>query len=188
LSKVSGSRVCRQRSSIYLLFVLLAILVNPRVEAAQVVALGASNTSGAGLGRHGAGVARDQAYPAQLEALLRAQNCNVSVENAGVPGDSTWNLLSRLPGLLGPDTKVLILQPGGNDARAPSGENDTMANIAKIRVIAAQRGVRVIMLENLGRIASGHRLPDGQHFDAEGHALLARYLMPLVKKTSVCGR
>ena len=42
-------------------------------HAATVVALGASNT-------YGKGVARNQAFPAQLEAILRAKGLNVRVD------------------------------------------------------------------------------------------------------------
>ena len=40
-------------------------------DAATIVALGASNT-------YGKGVARNQAYPAQLEAILRAKGSDTS--------------------------------------------------------------------------------------------------------------
>ena len=42
------------------------LLLGTAAEAATIVALGASNT-------YGKGVARNQAYPAQLEAILRAR-------------------------------------------------------------------------------------------------------------------
>ena len=57
-------------------------------EAATIVALGASNT-------YGKGVARNQAYPAQLEAILRAKGSNVRVVNAGINGDTTEGMLGR---------------------------------------------------------------------------------------------
>src|SRR5271163_2730324 len=44
-----------------------------------IVALGASNT-------YGRGVARSQAYPAQLEAMLQASGSQVRVVSAGVNG------------------------------------------------------------------------------------------------------
>jgi len=46
---------------------------------AQVVALGASNTAGKG-------IAPQEAYPAQLEAMLRAKGYNGHVVNAGLAG------------------------------------------------------------------------------------------------------
>jgi acyl-CoA thioesterase I len=89
--------------------VLLFTVATP-TNAAEIVALGASGTAGAGQGRHSSGVSRDQAYPAQLEAMLRAQNCAVSVENSGSPGDIASSMLARLPGLFASDTRCSSLK------------------------------------------------------------------------------
>src|SRR3981081_3807097 len=77
-------------------------------DAATVVALGASNT-------YGKGVARNQAYPAQLEAILRAKGLNVHVVNAGINGDTTEGMLRRLDSVVPNGTSAVILQPGGHD-------------------------------------------------------------------------
>ena len=47
------------------------MLLVTSADAATVVALGASNT-------YGKGVQRDQAYPAQLEAVLRSRGYSVN--------------------------------------------------------------------------------------------------------------
>ena len=167
------------------LALLLCLAMSPAAHAAEVVALGASNTFGRGGPRAPDGVSVGQAYPAQLERLLRSQGCNVSVRNAGVAGDITGGMLARLPGVLGKDTRVLILQPGGNDRRRGT-EGDRAGNIAKMRGIASARGIKVVMLENIGKIAGAHRLPDGQHFGAGGHALFAEHLAPRVKAAGAC--
>jgi acyl-CoA thioesterase I len=167
------------------LALLLCVVANSAVEAAEVVALGASNTFGRGRGSTPDGVSPGQAYPAQLERLLRSQGCKVSVKNAGVAGDTTGQMLARLPGALDKDTRVLILQPGGNDQRRGSG-GDRAGNIAKIRQIASARGIKVVMLDRLGQIAGAHRLPDGQHFGAGGHAQFAAHLAPQVKSAGAC--
>jgi acyl-CoA thioesterase I len=148
--------------------------------AAEIVALGASNTSGAG------GLPKEQAYPAQLEAMLRARNCTVSVMNAGVFGDTTSDMLGRLPALLGSDTKVLIIQ-GGEYNNERRGLHDTEQDKAAMKALAAQHGVRVIMLDNVQIIAGDHH-SDRIHFDAEGHAAIARSLLPKVMQTGVCRR
>src|ERR1700720_4489667 len=79
-------------------------------DAATVVALGASNT-------YGKGVARNQAYPAQLETILRARGANVHVVNAGINGDTTEGMLRRLDRAVPNGVSAVILQPGGNDRR-----------------------------------------------------------------------
>jgi len=155
-------------------------------KAAQVVAMGASNTAGKGRGATPDGVPRAQAFPAQLERLLNASGCHVRVANAGIAGDTTGGMRARLPGALGKDTKVLILQPGGNDSRQGVAENRS-GNIAAMQAMAAQRGIKVIMFESPNGIAPGERLPDGQHFSAAGHAAFAAWLAPQVRATGVCG-
>jgi acyl-CoA thioesterase I len=152
--------------------------------AAPVVALGASNTEGRGRGATPDGVPRSQAFPAQLEKMLNAQGCRVRVKNAGVAGDTTGGMLRRLPSAITKETKVLILQPGGNDARRGEGGN-TQENIEKIKSFAQSRNITVVMLDRLGSIAGSYRLPDGQHFSAEGHAAFAAYVAPQVR-SAVC--
>jgi acyl-CoA thioesterase-1 len=151
--------------------------------AAEIVALGASNTFGRGQGAHPDGVPTSQAYPAQLQALLARQGCNVTVLNAGIPGNTSGQMLARFDSSIGADTRVLIFQPGGNDARKGQSPTD---NIAEIRRRAQARGIKVIMLENLGRMAPSFRLPDGQHFSAEGHAVFANYLVRQIMSAGVC--
>jgi acyl-CoA thioesterase I len=51
---------------------LVVLLGLAAADAATIVALGASNT-------YGEGVSHSEAYPAQLEALLRAQGHNIRV-------------------------------------------------------------------------------------------------------------
>ncbi|HUN10713.1 MAG TPA: esterase, partial [Rhabdaerophilum sp.] len=72
-----------------------------------VVALGASNTAGRGRGRFNGGVDRPQAYPAQLEAMLRASGIRASVRNAGIAGDTTGGMLARLDRAVPKGTKVV---------------------------------------------------------------------------------
>jgi acyl-CoA thioesterase-1 len=153
--------------------------VAPAAEV-QIVALGASNTYGSGQGRHNGGVPQAQAYPAQLEALLKARGLDAHVRNAGVPGDTTGGMLARLDSAVPDGTRIVVLQPGGNDRRKGSG-SDRADNIAQIKSRLAARHIKVIMLGHLGRIApKDTRDPDGQHFNARGHAAFAAFLAPQV--------
>jgi lysophospholipase L1-like esterase len=72
---------------------------------AQVVALGASNTEG-----HG--VSSSESYPAQLQAMLQARGSGLRVTNAGVYGDTTGGMLSRLSSAVPDGTKIVIVQFG----------------------------------------------------------------------------
>ncbi len=133
-------------------------------QAATIVALGASNT-------YGKGVSRGQAYPAQLEALLRARGLNARVINAGINGDTTGGMLARLNGAVPKGTSVVILQPGGNDRRkmAPDQTSEIETRLAAI-------GVKVILLPN-GMLHGLPHQPDGQHLTPEGYHMLAEQLV-----------
>ena len=87
------------------LLVLATVAVVTCPAGAQVVCLGASNTAGKG-------VSQQEAYPAQLEAMLRARHYDGRVANAGVSGDTTWGMLNRLDAAVPDGTRVVILQPG----------------------------------------------------------------------------
>jgi acyl-CoA thioesterase-1 len=142
--------------------------------SAQVVCLGASNTAGKG-------VSPQEAYPAQLEAMLRARHYVGRVTNAGVNGDTTWGMLNRLETTVPADTRVVILQPGGNDARRGAA-SWSAAIISQIVERLAARRVKVIMLENrlIGQIRKEGYGSDGQHLTAQGYRLLAAQLLPEV--------
>ena len=158
------------------------ILLSATAEAASVniVALGASNTYGHGQGRHPGGVPPSEAWPAQLEAMLRAKGIDAHVRNAGIPGDTTGGMLARLDSAVPPGTRLVIFQPGGNDRRRGAGA-ERAGNIAAIKHRLGARHVRVIMIGPIQRIAppSTHD-PDGQHFNARGHTAIARSLLPRV--------
>ena len=173
------------RNRIAFLHIALVFLTGT-ANAAEIVALGASTTQGSGRGRHASGVPMDQAYPAQLERLLRARGCSAEVLNAGIAGDTTGGMLARIPGLLSTNTRVLILQPGSNDALSGNNPSSRSANIADIRRYSAEHGVKVIQLRNVDRLVGTHWT--GEHPDAEGQAAIAKWLFPLVLQTGVCGR
>lgn len=164
--------------------VILGVLAPASQADAQqvsIVALGASNTYGKGRGKHPGGVEPGRAYPAQLQAMLKARGYNTTVRNAGVPGDTTGGMLARLGSAVPGGTQVVILQPGGNDARRGVSAGQRSANIAEMQRRLQARGVRVIVLERIRSLTPpASRDPDGQHFDARGHAAVASHLVPQV--------
>src|SRR5258708_23026270 len=117
---------------------LLAVLIfgTASADAAPVVALGASNT-------YGKGVARNQAYPAQLEAILRTRGLNVRVINAGINGDTTEGMLQRLDRAVPNGTSSVILQPCGNATRngSPDRTSQTQNRLTAL-------GLPVIIMPN----------------------------------------
>jgi acyl-CoA thioesterase I len=167
------------------LMVMVAVVIGSfslpvsTADAQQVgiVALGASNTSGKTPG----GVESGRAFPAQLQAMLKAKGIDGRVTNAGVAGDTTGGMLARLDSAVPNGTQIVILQPGGNDVRRGISASQRSANIAEIRRRLEARGVKVIVLERiLSLVPAASRDPDGQHFDAQGHAAVAAHLVPQV--------
>ena len=148
---------------IILLGSLAVVSVLGTAHAATVVALGASNT-------FGKGVSRSQAYPAQLEALLRARGLSVHVINAGINGDTTGGMLARLDRVVPKGTSVVILQPGGNDRRKLAADNTP-----EIQSRLSAMGIKVVMLPN-GMLHGLPHQPDGQHLTPEGFHMLAEQL------------
>ncbi len=131
-----------------------------KADAATIVALGASNT-------YGKGVARNQAYPAQLEAILRAKGSKVRVVNAGINGDTTEGMLRRLDQVVPNGTTAVLLQPGGNDWRKHSPDRT-----ADIQSRLSARGIPVILVPNSMLRGLPHQ-SDGQHLTPEGYHMLA---------------
>ena len=74
----------------------------------KIVALGDSLTAGYGL-------ARQDAFPAQLERRSRPKGIAVEIENAGVSGDTASGGLSRLDWSVPDGTDAVILELGAND-------------------------------------------------------------------------
>lgn len=156
------------------LFVAAMMMAFP--ASAQVVCLGASNTA-----PHS--VAAQDAYPAQLEAMLHARGYTRRVANEGISGDTTAGMLSRLDRAVPPGTRVVVLQPGGNDVRRGIA-GDRNVNVTQIIGRLKARQIAVIMVENemLGVLIRQGYGSDGIHLTAEGYRQLAIQLLPEVAR------
>jgi acyl-CoA thioesterase-1 len=153
------------KSKLFLPLAALGLLFQLGIaNAATVVALGASNTAGKG-------VSPGEAYPAQLESLLRARGLDVTVINAGVSGDTTGGMMARLDSAVPKGTRVVILQPGGNDLRknAPNYSAELQSRISAM-------GIKIVMLPNSMLRGKPHQ-PDGVHLTPEGYRMLAQQLV-----------
>jgi acyl-CoA thioesterase I len=153
-------------------FVLtLALTVVAKTET-RIVAIGASNTLGFGVGSA-------NAYPAQLEAMLKAHGYNVKVTNAGIPGETTNGMLARIDSSVPAGTKIVILQPGGNDLRFGVPMETRAKNIREITARLQRRGIHVIIADNLQGLLVGNSF-DGIHFNTVAHGMIAKKLYPRV--------
>jgi acyl-CoA thioesterase-1 len=160
-------------------------------EPTYIVALGAS-------GIHRKGVLLSEAFPAQLENMLRADGFNVQVINAGVDGDTTSGMLFRMDSVIPPGTKITIVQPGENDFRSRKRGLSVEQHLANIEAIVGRlraQQVQVMLCgDDSAEAALARRydaisiscsdpshLLDGEHLDPIGHRIVAERLLPAVE-------
>jgi acyl-CoA thioesterase-1 len=143
---------------------------------AQIVVLGASSTAGYGVGAAAA-------FPAQLQAMLRARGRPMSVTAAGVSGDTTAGMLARLSSAVPAGTKIVVLQIAGNDGLRGMSAPAAAANRAEIRRRLHARGIRTVEADGyvMAALRSGLRQPDGVHMTAEGHRRVAEQLAASIR-------
>jgi acyl-CoA thioesterase I len=155
-----------------LLTCILFIARMQTVSAGQltIVALGASNTAGYG-------VAPGQAYPIQLEAMLRARGISARVINAGINGDTLKGMLLRVDSAIIPGTQLVILDATRNGFGGKAEE--WAACLAKIKHRLEARGIKVLVIFPF-RYYVNMRQADGIHLLPEAHAKLATRLLPEV--------
>jgi acyl-CoA thioesterase I len=146
----------------------LAMAAPVEAAALNIVAIGASNTSGFGVGEQ-------NAYPAQLQALLRKKGIDAHVTNAGALGDVTAGMLRRLDAAVPKGTDIVILQPGANDLRFFGTKEARAANIAAMVQRLHARGIRVIVYDP-PIIPDDFYQWDHIHFNAAAHAKIAAIL------------
>ena len=137
----------------------------------RIVAIGASNT-------HGFYVGNEGAYPAKLQALLRAKGIDAHVTNAGVPLETTGMMLRRIDKDVPDGTDIVILEPGGNDKRFLVLPQWRAANIAEMERRLQARSIQVIVYDEF--IPLHYRTLDFIHLTHEGHAMIAAALLPRV--------
>jgi acyl-CoA thioesterase-1 len=142
-----------------------------RAAPITIVAVGASNTSGFY-------VSTEQAYPAQLEAMLRTKGVSARVINAGRPFDVTSGMLARIDQAVPDGTTIAILQPGGNDQRFFVSHDQRAANIAAMSSRLRARHIQVIVFDPV--IPSQYYAWDRIHLTVEGHTWIASSLLPQV--------
>jgi acyl-CoA thioesterase-1 len=127
----------RRSVALTLVVVLLAAVPAPAAERVIVV-LGDSLTAGLG-------VAREEAYPALLEARLRREGYDYRVVNAGVSGDTSAGGLRRVDWVLRARPDIVIVALGANDGLRGLPVDALRDNLERIvrRVRAA--GARVLL-------------------------------------------
>ena len=123
---------------------LLSVAAGEARGEGVVVALGDSLTAGLG-------VAADEAFPARLQARLRAEGYDYRVVNAGVSGDTTAGGLRRVDWALRAHPDVVIVALGANDGLRGQRPQAIRANLEEIVERLQASGARVLLV--------GMRLP-----------------------------
>lgn len=133
----------------------------------NIVVVGASNTAGWGVGAK-------NAFPAQLQTILRERGVDAKVTSAGIPGDTTGGMLRRIDSAVPDNTNLVILQPGTNDLRFFGTKQKRAANISAITDRLQQRHIRVIVLDP--ELPRNLLQWDGIHYTAAAHVKFATML------------
>ena len=107
-----------------------------------IVVFGDSFTAGLGL-------PHDEAFPAQLEAWLRAQGKPARVVSAGKSGDTTEAALSRLDKAIAEHPDVVILELGTNDALRGINPATTQANLGTMITKFREGGAKQLLLTGI---------------------------------------
>jgi acyl-CoA thioesterase-1 len=159
---------------------VLAVTAPAGAATLRIVAIGASNTTGFGVGS-------DHAYPALLQEMLRKRGLNATVTNAGVNGDVTSGMLSRIDAAVPQGTDLVILQPGGNDLRFFGTKAARTANINAMEAKLRARHIRYIVYDP-DPVPPDFYQWDHIHFNAAAHATIAATLASQIltlEKTAV---
>jgi acyl-CoA thioesterase-1 len=171
-------------------------------EPVKIVAIGDSNT-------YGYELPREQAYPAQLETLLRANGYDVVVVNAGQNGDMTAETMTRLVESVPEDTDAAIVFLGRNDHRKSVPESTIARNLDVIVSHLRSRDIEVLLVgfqpADFSAVASANGAlyyPDffsgvmtlgrkrgkyvidgdlGRHLNADGYAVVVGRMLPSVE-------
>ena len=150
-----------------------AAVQQPAAARSETVIIVMGDSSTAGLG-----VRLEEAYPALLEARLRAEGHAVRVVNSGVSGETTAGGLRRADFIARQKGDIVIVALGGNDALRGIEPVAAAAQLESIISILAQSGTRVVLAgmyapRNLGSEYVGS-------FDAMYPALAEKYALPLI--------
>ncbi|UCF95681.1 MAG: arylesterase [Desulfobacterales bacterium] len=123
------------------------------LDDGTIVAIGDSLTEGYE-------VAPEEAYPAELERKLRRQGYSYRVINAGISGETSSGVLSRIQWTLKLKPDIVILVTGANDGLRGIDPQLTATNIDAIVRQLKARNITVIvggmqMVRNLGKDYTG---------------------------------
>jgi acyl-CoA thioesterase I len=179
----------------FLLTLFIALLASAAAQArtVHIVAFGDSATEGWL-------VPREQAYPAQLQALLRKKKYDVAVANEGISGDTSAGALKRFDAAIPPGTDIALVEFGTNDLRQHVSPQRMRANISEILQTLHKRKIEVLLIGlgslDLSGVARANGVPyaqwtlppgkyrarDHAHFNADGYGILLARTLPQIEE------
>ena len=141
-------------TTVFTLLVALWMPQNAEAANLRLVALGDSLTAGYGL-------APADGFVPQLQAALEKNGFNVTVQNAGVSGDTSSGGLARLDWAVPRETQGVILALGANDMLRGISPNVTRKNLTAIIERLLAQNIKIMLVgmlaaPNLGK-AYGER-------------------------------
>ena len=120
------------------LLVLFTFTSEAAARTVRIVAFGDSLTEGLGL-------PKSQAFPAQLEAALRARGHDVEIVNAGVSGETAPQGLARLDWSIPAGTDAVIVELGANDMLRGQNPDGTRRALTEIVRRLKAKGISVLL-------------------------------------------
>ena len=118
---------------------LLLLFASPAAAAEpRIAVLGDSLTAGFGL-------AREDAFPARLEAALRAEGHQWQVIDAGVSGDTSAGGRARLDWVLADRPEIVIVELGANDGLRGLPTDRMEANLDAILAGIGESGASILL-------------------------------------------
>jgi acyl-CoA thioesterase-1 len=132
------------------LIISVNVAAQSQAEDLRITAFGDSLVQGYGL-------PQGQGFVPQLAAWLEAQGAAVTLNNAGVSGDTTAGGAARVDWTLADQPQGLIVLLGGNDLLRGLPAAEARANLRKILQAAQARNVEVLLI---GMRAPGNYGPE----------------------------
>lgn len=168
---VAYGRFAARVNSLLAIFLLLAAgTVHAQGAPVSIAILGDSLTAGYG-------IKPAEAFPARLEAALKAQGRNVTILNHGVSGDTTTGGLDRIDWMLADKPDIVLVALGANDTLRATDPAVTEKNLSAIVEKLKAAGVTVWLA---GMLAPRNLGPDYvAAFDGLYKRVAEKYQVPL---------
>ncbi len=150
-----------------------------QAETIKIVALGASNTGGSGVGS-------SQAWPARLEAMLRAKGYDVTMRVNAVTGDTSAGIAARAASAAS-GARVVVFDVGKGNDQDRGSAGSSAANRAQIERSIRAQGAKPVFAAYARIVGSEKSNPSAwamndvhHHLTAQSHARVAAALLPQV--------